>query len=223
MNQRPIFKLSPRLMKCASNVRNGARLVDVGTDHAYLPIWLAKKRVIKSAIAADIKKGPLMAAEKNIVKYHVDEVVKTILSDGLSKISADKVDDVVIAGMGGDIITQILCRTPWIKNPDKLFILQPMTCEEKVRLFLYENGFEVVCEETVKSEGRVYLVIVCRWTGTKRDYNETSLYVGELLKNLSPTNKEYLKKVVRHLKNKSCSEANKQQILDIISEINSYI
>ena len=98
----PLFRLGNRLALCASMVREGTKLADIGTDHAYLPIWLARKGRISSAIAADVKPLPLRSAEQNIRRYHVEEQITTRLSDGLRALSPDEAGDIVLAGMGGE-------------------------------------------------------------------------------------------------------------------------
>ena len=123
----PLFRLGNRLALCASMVREGTKLADIGTDHAYLPIWLARKGRISSAIAADVKPLPLRSAEQNIRRYHVEEQITTRLSDGLRALSPDEADDIVLAGMGGELIIRLIGEAPWLKAGDKRLILQPMT------------------------------------------------------------------------------------------------
>ena len=101
MSAKPLFVLSPRLAMCASFVRRGCRMADIGTDHAYLPVWLVKSGYIKSAVAADIRPGPLENGRRTIQTYHVQRQVSTRLTDGLLQISPEECDDIVIAGMGG--------------------------------------------------------------------------------------------------------------------------
>ena len=137
---RPMFRLDPRLELCASFVREGCRLADIGTDHAYLPVWLLKKEKISYAIAADIHLGPLRRAEKNIRKYHVEEKVSIRLSDGLETVFPIEVDDIVIAGMGGETIAKIIAEAPWLKDEKKHLILQPMTSAEDLRRYGMRNS-----------------------------------------------------------------------------------
>lgn len=136
----PLFRLGNRLALCASMVREGTKLADVGTDHAYLPIWLARKGRVSSAIAADVKPLPLRSAEQNIRRYYVEEQVTTRLSDGLRALSPDEADDIVLAGMGGELIIRLIGEAPWLKAGDKRLILQPMTSAEELRRFLERRG-----------------------------------------------------------------------------------
>ena len=106
------FKLPPRLAAIAALVPDGARLADIGTDHALLPIRLLLDGKIQSAIAADIRPGPLSRAKENACAAMVTNL-SCVLCDGLTGISPDSVDTVVIAGMGGENIAGILRAAPW--------------------------------------------------------------------------------------------------------------
>ena len=112
---RPLFQLGPRLALCAGFVREGTVLCDVGTDHAYLPIWLLKTGKISRALACDIRPGPLETARKDGAKYEAGEGLSFRLSDGLRQVSPEEAEDVVIAGMGGELIL----RDPLAARPRK--------------------------------------------------------------------------------------------------------
>ena len=112
------LELSPRLAAIAALVPQGARLADVGTDHAYLPVRLLLDGGIASAVATDVNEGPLQRGRETAERYGV----RTILfrrCDGLADVRADEVDTVVIAGMGGDLIARILAAAPWTKQAQK--------------------------------------------------------------------------------------------------------
>ena len=113
---RPLFQLGPRLALCAALVRQGSSLCDVGTDHAYLPIWLLKTGKISRALACDINPGPLEAARRDGEKYGVGEELSFRLSDGLRAVSPQEAEDTVIAGMGGELILRIVLETPWLRD-----------------------------------------------------------------------------------------------------------
>ena len=110
------MKLDERLSLCAQMVRDGAAVADIGTDHAYLPVYLVECGKIHKAIAADVREGPLENAKGNISKNGFDQQIKTVLSDGLEKISPDEADDIVIAGMGGELIIRIISAAAWLKD-----------------------------------------------------------------------------------------------------------
>ena len=133
------FSIDERLSLCASFVRPGTRLADIGTDHGYLPIRLSLDGKIESAVAADIRVKPLKSAESNIQKYGVTNI-KTVLSDGLQNISPEDAYDIVIAGMGGELIAAIIENTPWICEGNRRLILQPMTRADSLRSFSLCKG-----------------------------------------------------------------------------------
>ena len=124
------FSLGPRLGLCASFVRPGCRLADIGADHAHLSVWLACRSAVRSAIAADVREGPLSAARRTIARCGVESLVSARLSDGLRAIRPEEADDIVIAGMGGELIARIVGEAPWLCTPERHLILQPMTSAE---------------------------------------------------------------------------------------------
>lgn len=177
---RPLFQLDPRLALCASLVPQGARLADIGTDHGYLPVWLAKTGRISHAVAADLRSGPLKRAADNVKKYRVEALVETRLSDGLKAISREETDCVVIAGMGGEVITSILEAAPWLAEARTRLILQPMTRAEELRRYLLERGYEIVLEKPVLSQGRPYTVLLAEYTGKVEPQDALYPYLGKL-------------------------------------------
>ncbi|MGN1050662.1 MAG: class I SAM-dependent methyltransferase, partial [Acutalibacteraceae bacterium] len=120
------ISLDQRLLLCSSFVRKNSRLADIGTDHALLPIFLAKKGIVSSAIACDIKEEPLSFGKKNIEKFGLEDFIETRLSDGLNAVSESEVTDIVIAGMGGEMIIKILDSCSYKEDKSKRFILQPI-------------------------------------------------------------------------------------------------
>lgn len=162
---RPLFQLDARLQMCADFVPPGAVLADIGTDHAYLPVWLCKSGKIPKAIAADIGQGPLQSAGESIARYQAQDRIETRLSDGLAAFSPGEADTIVIAGMGGELIARILGAAPWVKNPSITLILQPMTAVRELRLFLWENGFRVESETCCRDGRHVYTAMKVRFSG----------------------------------------------------------
>ncbi len=142
-----------------------ASVVDVGTDHAYLPIFLVKNKAVDSCIAVDRLPGPLLNAKRNIEKYNVGDCVKTRLSDGLYSVLPDEADVVIMAGIGAENIVNIIRETPWLKDSRKTLILQPMKREEKLREYLAANSFEVLKEELALDSGKVYVVFKVKFCG----------------------------------------------------------
>ena len=167
--------LSPRLDAIAALVPNGARIADVGTDHALLPVKLLLSGRCSSAVATELRPGPLSRAKSNAEKYGVEKI-RFILCDGLEEIRPGEVDTVIIAGMGGENIAGILERAPWT-NDGVTLLLQPMSRPEELRRFLCSAGFEITSERLVMDSGRIYSVI-CARGGEPASYTEAELYTG---------------------------------------------
>lgn len=201
MGEPRLFKLDERLMSCADFVRKNSKIVDVGTDHAYLPIYLIKMRKVQHAIASDVRKGPLLNAEKNLKKYHLLDNVELRLSNGLEKIKSEEVDDIIIAGMGGEVIIDILSKASWIKDKNKRLILQPMSMDEKVRKFLYNEKFKIIGENVTASENKIYNIICAEFCGKDFDVTELYPYIGTLAQNSNKETKIYVNKKIKGLKN----------------------
>ncbi len=197
-----ILKPQGRLSLCADFVREGSRLADIGTDHGYLPIELCMSGKIPSALACDINPLPLRSAEENITRFGLSKKIQTRLSDGLKDVSADEVDDVVIAGMGGELIRDILSAALSFKDKDKRFVLQPMTHHEDLVLWLYANGFVIDRQEATLDEGKYYTVISARFIGKKTPCDLYTAVVGRL----DPTDENsrgFLSRVLHNYRNKS--------------------
>ena len=125
------MKLSKRLDMVASFVRQGSIVADIGTDHAYLPVYLISHGISEKAFAADIGRGPLFNAEKTVTEYGLNDKITLVLSDGLKKIDLSAVDTVILAGMGGDLIKDILSCAD-IEELKKIHIIaQPQSHAEK--------------------------------------------------------------------------------------------
>ena len=225
MTQRPLFKLDNRLALCAELVRNNVRIADIGTDHAYLPIWLARANRISHAIAADLRSEPLHSGQENIIKYHVEDMIETRLSDGLTAINPNEVDDVIIAGMGGELIAKIIDNSPWIKDNEKHLILQPMTKSEYLREYLYKNGFEIIKENAVVADNKVYSVMCCVYSGNLDVFDNLSIYIGKLNEDTSDAAHKYIQGKIKMLELKakglaiSGQNEKAEKVRSIISEM----
>lgn len=163
------MKLSPRLRTIARQVPKGARLADVGTDHGYLPVWLMLNGKIESAIAADLREGPLNHARETSKQYGLNERISFRLCDGLADIGADEANTVVIAGMGGETIAAILEAAPWTKQKT-LLLLQPMTGAPQLRKWLQSHGYDIVREIICREGNTLYSI----WTVTGGSMSELS-------------------------------------------------
>ena len=171
--------LTKRLSLIASLVPDNSNVCDVGTDHAYLPIMLKKGRKARRVIATDIRPLPLENAKKNIALSGVGGI-ETRLCDGLSSVDKSEADTVIIAGIGGEVISGIIKRTGWLKlSPPVLLILQPTTSPEILRRCLYENGFEISDETAVEENGKIYTVMRAAHTGEKICCPDWFYYIGK--------------------------------------------
>ena len=167
--------LSNRLAAIAKLIKNGDIIADIGTDHALLPVFLLENGTCPHVIACDINEGPLAVARKNT---HGVSGIELRLGDGLSPISAGEVDCAVIAGMGGEIIAQIIEKSDISK--EIRFILQPMSSVDDLRKFLSENGFFVTHESVVKDASRLYVIICAQYGGENGCYEDFELFIGKL-------------------------------------------
>lgn len=202
MSRNSLFSLGERLSLCASMVRLGAALADIGTDHAYLPVWLAKQGLISKAIAADVRVGPLRRAMANIRRYQVEDTVSARLSDGLDAIFPWEADDIVVAGMGGETMIEILSGAPWLKEADKRLILQPMTSAESLRVYLAEQGFSVLREQAVQEDGRVYSAFLAAYCPGGAQTDGLYPYIGKL-DAATPENRQYIRRRIAGLEKKA--------------------
>lgn len=204
--------LDKRLKKCAELVSGFGVACDVGTDHAYLAAELIKSGKCKKVIASDVKEGPLEAAKKTVEKYGVADKVELILSNGLEKISSKNVTDIVIAGMGGETIVDILAECEWVYSEEVSLILQPMTKPEVLRSFLGAMGFNILEEHAVEDGDRIYIVILAEFDGTGFAASELRCMKG-FLDDTDPVVRKYLANQCRSLQKKAAAldEAGKKE------------
>ncbi len=181
--------LTPRLKMVADAVPESRVVCDIGTDHAYVPIYLIKNKICRSCIAADIRKGPLKAAQENIKKFGVENDVKPRLSDGFCALSQFEAETAIIAGMGGETIAKILEKDIGVKN----FVLQPQTAKAFLRLFLQQNGY-LIKKEYLCREGEKMYVCIFAARGKMPPLSETEAQIGPvLIKERPPLFKEYVR------------------------------
>ena len=173
-----LMELSPRLRMVADLVPKGARLADVGTDHAYLPAALVLEGAIPGAIAADLRQGPLNRARATVQNCNLTGKVFFRLCDGLSGIRPDEVDAVAIAGMGGETIAAILADAPWVKERNVPLVLQPMSSMSDLRGWLYENGYRIH-EERLAKEGDTLYTALSVQTGEMEPLTPAELWAGK--------------------------------------------
>lgn len=155
-------------------------IVDIGTDHCYIPILALKNGKIEKAVAADINKGPLLTAQNNVDKEGLSEKIELRLSDGLSAIRKDDGEALIIAGMGGLLIMEILKKAEALIPSFKQIILQPQSDIYKVRKFLHDNGMQIYDERLLFDTGKYYNIMDCR-LGKEDIYTEKEYIFGKKL------------------------------------------
>ena len=172
--------LSERLKLIASLIGKGERVADIGTDHAYLPVWLVAQGICPSAIACDLREGPLENAGRAVAEAGFSSVIDCRLGDGLQPITAGEVDDIAIAGMGGETIAAILEACTWAKNRALHYVFQPMSRSEELRRYLLTNGYRIVSEQTVCEGGHWYVCMDAVWEDTPPIVDEAAYVIGGL-------------------------------------------
>lgn len=221
--------LTNRLLVTAQFVYGGGTLIDVGTDHAYLPVFLIQNGVIKEAVACDIHQKPLENARKTVENYNLSDKITLCISDGLQNINPDRADEIVIAGMGGTLISEIIEKAPWLKNKKKHLILQPQTKAEQLRAFLYNGGYEIIEEKAVFEGQRLYIAMHAVFTGINKDFSLRDAYIGGFRDKKDDGAREYLKRQAKHIElkiqgcNISGDERNKKVLTAVLKDINEVI
>ncbi len=160
-NNEKTIALTPRLRAAAQWVPMGARLCDVGTDHAQLPAALVREGRISSAIASDIRPGPLARAQATIERFGLGQRIQTRLCAGLEGVSPGEADAVSICGMGGEMILRILEAAPWTREGVTL-ILQPQRSQAELRCWLWGHGYRIDAEKVVREGTRWYTLLLSR-------------------------------------------------------------
>ena len=169
--------MNKRLHCIASHIPFGRGVIDVGTDHGYLPVELLRHGYPGRLIASDINPGPLQTAMRSAQEAGLEDRISFQLTDGLERCDPNAIDTIVIAGMGGDTICGILDRAEWCMDRRYTLILQPMTRAEVLRYWLIYNEFEILEEDLVEDAGTLYAILTARFGGCTR-LNEAELYTG---------------------------------------------
>lgn len=189
------MQLSLRLAAIADMVTEGNRLVDVGCDHGYLPVYLIQNKKIPSAIAMDVGKGPLMRASEHIAQYGLQEYIETRLSDGLSKAAKGEGESLVIAGMGGPLMERILNQGGEVTESFREMILQPQSDVPHFRKFIYEKGWKIVAENMILEDGKYYPMMKVLPEKETVPYTLAEQWFGRfLLREKHPVLKSYLQR-----------------------------
>ena len=174
------MRIDDRLAAVAVLVPRGARVADVGTDHAYLAIALMAERGAAHVIATDKNEGPCAAARRTLSTAGLSGCVPVRCGDGLAPLSPGEVDTVCIAGMGGGLIASILAAGPEVLKQTSRLVLQPMNDAPTLRRWLYENGWHIVEEQLATADGRLYEIIAAE-PGTEKTPEPWLLTIGPAL------------------------------------------
>lgn len=171
--------ISKRLLTVASMVKKTNCMCDIGTDHGYIPIYLCKNNVINKAIACDINKGPLLKSQENIMLHNLTNTIETRLGNGLEPINVDEADCCVIAGMGGNLIVNILENEKDVVANFKQLVLQPQNDLSVVRRYLHKINLSIEDESFITDKGKHYCILsVIR--GDDFLYNECFYEFGKI-------------------------------------------
>lgn len=171
-----------RLKTLAKMVDHNSRVADIGTDHAYLPIELVKNGRVKFAIASDIGQGPLLNAKKDIEEAGLQDSIETRLGNGLETITKkDEIDTVIVAGMGGKLMTEIL-NSAWLKGFHfPTLILEPNVGESGVRSWLMIHGYKIIQEKILAEAGHIYELIKAVLAKKVKPLTEKELLFGPVI------------------------------------------
>lgn len=177
------MQLSKRLEAIARMVTPGNRLVDVGCDHGYLPIVLKLRQIIPSAIAMDVRPGPLERAKENISAYGLNPYIETRLSDGLEAVKRGEGETLSIAGMGGPLMEKILTENLCVSRSFRELILQPQSELCRFRKFLSREGFEIIQEDLVYEDEKYYFIlkVVPGEENPEAEYRDIDYAYGRML------------------------------------------
>ena len=173
-----MIRLSSRLAAVARQIPPGAAVIDVGTDHAMVPVWLIQSGRAVRVLATDIRPGPLESAASLIRRTGTGDRIRLMRTDGLTGIGPGDGDTVVLAGMGGETMISILAAAPWTKD-GALLILEPQSKRAELRRWLNDNGYRILSECLAEDAGRIYPVLRVRG-GTAPAYSAAELYLGQL-------------------------------------------
>lgn len=173
-------KLSNRLQAVANNIPEGARLADIGSDHAYLPCNAVKKGNVHFAIAGEVAEGPFLSALEQVKSEGLTDFITVRKGDGLDVIQPGEVECITIAGMGGTLISNILERGNSKLDGVKRLILQPNVGSFAVRRWLIDHQWELIKEEILKEDGKIYEILVAEKGEPLKPYEQIDREKGIL-------------------------------------------
>ena len=221
-----MVKLSNRLLTVASFVTEGNVLADVGTDHGYIPIYLLQEKKIPRAIAMDINEGPLQRAKEHVAQYGLEGYIETRLSDGVDALKAGEADSILIAGMGGGLVMHILSDGEAVCRQAKELILQPQSELERVRAYLWTNGYVILDEDIVLEDDKFYPMMRVSYQGINDEISAENMlfcrYGKGLLMRKHPILREYLvreQKLYEDIRENLCKTASSDKTRERLLEV----
>lgn len=209
-----MVSLSKRLNAVASLVELGSSVADVGTDHGYIPVYLVENKISPFVVAMDINEKPLASCKSLVKAAGFEDVISTRLSNGLEKLDRGECDTVIIAGMGAELIVDILSNCDFVNELH--LILQPMTHPEIARKYLYDNGFEINNDFIVTDAKHSYSIFDANYTGKITPKVTKDYFLGNIT---DFSQKEYFLHLLNYLKNKSKSGADLSDVISAVEEI----
>ncbi len=213
-----MIRLTERLQKIADSIQSGESVADIGSDHGYIPIFLYEKGVPDKIIITDIRKDPLDIAKNNInSKIKNRDKLDFRIGNGLDALKYEEVDTVIIAGMGGILIRDIISRDKKKSLSFKKLILQPRNAQDKLRQWLVENGFEIK-DEKLAREGKYICEIIIAAPGKDKHYEGTYYEIGyKLIEKKDPLLETFIlrkikieERILTDTKNRNSEKAARQ-------------
>ncbi len=194
-----MITLTNRLAMVAGLTREGRPFADIGTDHAYLPARLVEEGRVPHAVASDVRPGPLQNAATTLEKHGLSDNVELLLCSGFEHPAMEAFSDFVMAGMGGNLMVDLLTASPFLQREDTHLVLQPQSHAEDVRDWLYRNGFSILRETAALDNGRVYIALEAAFTGEAREATLSECYLGRLPESDAPERFDHFREVLRRL------------------------
>lgn len=208
-----MINLSNRLSAVVDLVEKGSVVADIGTDHGYIPVFLVENGISQKVIATDVNEMPLASCRDFVKKKGLDALIETRLSDGFEELDAKEFDTAIIAGMGGELIAEILSKFSGLNKVH--LVLQPMTHQEIVRKFLYDNGFSIKHDIIVNDSKHYYNVFDAVYTGDFSKKSITDYFLGSIT---DFSKKEYFVHLLNYLKNKEKSGNDFSDVIFALEE-----
>lgn len=223
--------LSKRLQTIASYIPKGSRVADIGTDHAYLPIYLVQASISPFVVAGEVNPGPLKSAKDQVEAYQLASFIHVRKGDGLAVVKSGEVDVVTIAGMGGALICDILDRGGRQLKGVRRLVLQPNVAEKQVRKWLFSHGWSLTAEAILEEDGKIYEILVAEPGDPQKAYGknrplDVQMTFGPLL--LAEGSEEFQKKWRREWRKKrrvaeSLSRSSREEAKRKLDEVQKEI